>query len=126
MRPYPISIEWPPAALADAGAGRRMPRAVRAALRPGLPTARIGVGIERFDYTKGIVDRMQRGGRLLELPSGMARQVRVHPGRPPRPAASSTPTASCRTEATRLADAINAALRRRRPYKPIMLVDPPP
>lgn len=58
VRPYPISIEWPPAALA-----RQQPVEVcRAAVRQrfGLaPDVKVAVGIERFDYTKGILDRMQ-------------------------------------------------------------------
>ncbi len=58
IRPYPISIEWPPAAMA-----RQKPVSeCRAAIysRLGLsPDCRLAVGIERFDYTKGIVDRMR-------------------------------------------------------------------
>jgi trehalose-6-phosphate synthase len=58
VRPYPISIEWPPTALA----GQKPVAACRTSIRAGLglsDTVRIGVGIERFDYTKGILDRLR-------------------------------------------------------------------
>jgi trehalose 6-phosphate synthase len=57
VRPYPISIEWPPAALASQKPVADCRASVRA--RIGLSeSTRIGVGVERFDYTKGIVDRL--------------------------------------------------------------------
>jgi trehalose-6-phosphate synthase len=58
VRPYPISIDWPPAALE----GQRPVPEARTAVRERLhlpPDIRLGVGIERFDYTKGILDRMR-------------------------------------------------------------------
>ncbi len=64
VRPYPISIEWPPAALAQ----QQPVEVCRAAVREryGLPPdMKIGVGIERFDYTKGILDRLQAIDELL-------------------------------------------------------------
>jgi trehalose 6-phosphate synthase len=58
VRPYPISIEWPPAALKDQKPVAECRAEVRA--RYGLrPDICLGVGIERFDYTKGILDRMR-------------------------------------------------------------------
>ena len=58
VRPYPISIEWPPTALASAKPVPECRAEVRE--RHGLPPdIRLAVGIERFDYTKGIIDRMQ-------------------------------------------------------------------
>jgi trehalose-6-phosphate synthase len=58
VRPYPISIEWPPAALAGQKSVAECRSSVRAKL--GLSEAmRIGVGVERFDYTKGIIDRLR-------------------------------------------------------------------
>jgi trehalose 6-phosphate synthase len=58
VRPYPISIEWPPSALEGQKPVAECRAAVRARL--GLPeSVRIGVGVERFDYTKGIVDRLR-------------------------------------------------------------------
>jgi trehalose-6-phosphate synthase len=62
---YPISIEWPPRWLAH------MPdvAACRAAVRErhGLaPDAVIGLGVERWDFTKGILERFQALEALLE------------------------------------------------------------
>ena len=70
VRPYPISIEWPPAAL------ERLPPApqCRAAVveRYCLPSdVRIAVGVERFDYTKGILDRMH----AVEIAVGKATRM---------------------------------------------------
>jgi trehalose 6-phosphate synthase len=63
---YPISIEWPPAPLADVKSVREARKAVRDRL--GLPAGhRIGVGIDRLDYTKGILERFNAVARLLEL-----------------------------------------------------------
>jgi trehalose 6-phosphate synthase len=57
VRPYPISIEWPPASLATQASIADCRAAVRR--RFGLAEdVRLAVGIERFDYTKGILDRM--------------------------------------------------------------------
>ncbi len=58
VRPYPISIEWPPAAMAKQ---KPVPEC-RAAVMSRLdlpPDCKLAVGIERFDYTKGIVDRIR-------------------------------------------------------------------
>ncbi len=64
VRPYPISIEWPPAALLSQQPVETCRQAVRE--RYGLPPdMKIGVGIERFDYTKGILDRLQAIDELL-------------------------------------------------------------
>jgi trehalose 6-phosphate synthase len=63
---YPISIEWPPAPLASVKPVPAARDAVRDRL--GLPRShRLGVGIERLDYTKGIIERFNAVGRLLEL-----------------------------------------------------------
>jgi trehalose 6-phosphate synthase len=63
---YPISIEWPPAALATAASVPEAREAVR--VRLNLPRDhKLGVGIERLDYTKGIVERFRAVQRLLEL-----------------------------------------------------------
>ena len=63
---YPISIEWPPASLATAKSVPDARRAVRERL--GLPRQhRLGVGIDRLDYTKGIIERLNAVERLLEM-----------------------------------------------------------
>jgi trehalose 6-phosphate synthase len=65
IRRYPISIEWPPAALAHVPTVERARRAVRERL--GLPeNHRLGIGIDRLDYTKGVIERFQAIARLLE------------------------------------------------------------
>jgi len=64
IRPYPIAIEWPPAAMK----GQRPIEQARAAVREryGLSSeTRLAVGVERFDYTKGILDRMHAVDSLL-------------------------------------------------------------
>ncbi len=62
---YPISIEWPPRWLKDLPE----PAACRAAVREryGLaPEAAIGLGVERWDFTKGIIERFHALEALLE------------------------------------------------------------
>lgn len=62
---YPISIEWPPSALAGTGSVEECRDRVRGRL--GIaPEVLIGVGVERFDYTKGIPDRLRAVGILFE------------------------------------------------------------
>jgi trehalose 6-phosphate synthase len=60
VRAYPISVEWPyPAA----------PRAGGAALRESLgipPDAHVSVGVDRADYTKGLLERVAAVELLLE------------------------------------------------------------
>jgi trehalose 6-phosphate synthase len=63
---YPISIEWPtPDATADWPSGDECRR--RVIERMGLPAnACIALGVDRFDYTKGILERLNAVERLLE------------------------------------------------------------
>jgi trehalose 6-phosphate synthase len=64
VRPYPISIEWPPKALAEQPPVPECREIVRHRL--GLkPEMRLGIGVERFDYTKGILGRMRAVDALL-------------------------------------------------------------
>lgn len=65
VRPYPISIEWPPAALALTPPVEQCRALVHQ--RYGVaPDIRLAVGVERFDYTKGIADRFRAVQSLLE------------------------------------------------------------
>ena len=84
IRPYPISIEWPPAALA----GQAPVGACRDAVRRrfSLPAdVRIAVGIERFDYTKGILDRIRAMEDLLAChPEWIGRFVFIQAAAPTR------------------------------------------
>jgi trehalose 6-phosphate synthase len=66
VRRYPISIEWPPAALQVQLPVEACRRHVRERLGIG-PEVRIGVGVDRLDYTKGILERFNATERLLEL-----------------------------------------------------------
>jgi trehalose 6-phosphate synthase len=62
---YPISIEWPPrwlASLPDIAACRA---AVRERHRIGADVM-VGLGVERWDFTKGIIERFQALDALLE------------------------------------------------------------
>jgi trehalose-6-phosphate synthase len=66
VNPYPISIEWPLQWLPDQ---QPVPEC-RTRLREsyGMPPDRlIGLGVERLDYTKGILERFMAVERLLEL-----------------------------------------------------------
>ncbi|HZP91809.1 MAG TPA: trehalose-6-phosphate synthase [Burkholderiales bacterium] len=81
---YPISIEWPPSALIGAKPVDECRAAVREAL--ALPAdARLGVGVDRLDYTKGILERFAAVERLLERePSWVGRFVFVQIAAPSR------------------------------------------
>jgi trehalose 6-phosphate synthase len=65
VRPYPISVEWPNR-WADAAP---TPEQCRGEILSELklpPDARLGVGVDRLDYTKGIEERFRAVERLLE------------------------------------------------------------
>jgi trehalose 6-phosphate synthase len=119
IRPYPISIEWPPSALASQAPVKECRDAV--SRRFGLPPdARIVVGIERFDYTKGILDRMLAIDHLLRArPSWKGRLVFIQAAAPTRSKLSVY--GSLQKEAERLADEVNAR-HGTDSYQPIVLV----
>jgi trehalose 6-phosphate synthase len=65
VRAYPISIEWPNGWTGAAPPVAECRRSVLEEL--GLPRdAKIGVGVDRLDYTKGIEERLLAVERLLE------------------------------------------------------------
>ncbi|OFW40958.1 MAG: trehalose-6-phosphate synthase [Acidobacteria bacterium RIFCSPLOWO2_12_FULL_67_14b] len=66
VRRYPISIEWPPAALADQPPVVECRQQVRKRLGAS-PETHLGLGVDRLDYTKGILERFLTVERLLEL-----------------------------------------------------------
>ena len=82
---YPISIEWPDpqdvAAWPTVAECRQ-----RVIARLGLPAdACLAVGVDRFDYTKGIIERFNAVERLLEKhPSWIGRFVFVQVASPTR------------------------------------------
>ena len=84
---YPISIEWP-----DAQRAARWPPVAecrrRVVERLGLPADLcLAVGVDRFDYTKGILERLNAVERLLEkAPQWVGRFVFVQVAAPTRTA----------------------------------------
>jgi len=70
VRPYPISVEWPNHWVAQAPPVADCRAAVRREF--GLPAdVRLGVGVERLDYTKGVEERLRAIERLLERRPGL-------------------------------------------------------
>jgi trehalose 6-phosphate synthase len=106
VRPYPISIEWPPAALKDQPPIKQCRFDVRERL--GLSEdCKITVGIERFDYTKGVLDRLRGVDCLLTAhPEWIGRFSLVQAAAPTR---SKLPAyRELQQEAIALADEINS------------------
>lgn len=119
IRPYPISIDWPPAALVGQPPVDACRRQVyeRFGLGPG---SRLAVGIERFDYTKGILDRMRSIDVLLGIhPEWRGKFSFVQVAAPTRSKLASY--SRLQEEALALADEINARYGHE-DYKPIRLV----
>ncbi len=84
---YPISIEWPSAeTIAGWSSVPDARRLVRERL--GLPQdVKLAVGVDRFDYTKGILERLNAVERLLEKhPEWIERFVFVQVAAPTRSA----------------------------------------
>jgi trehalose 6-phosphate synthase len=106
VRPYPISIDWPPAALAKQRSIEECRDAVRR--RFGLPPdTKVAVGIERFDYTKGVLDRIRAVDTLLaEHPEWRGRFVLVQAAAPTRSKLSTYK--GLQDEAIALAEEVNA------------------
>jgi trehalose 6-phosphate synthase len=105
VRPYPISIEWPPKAMLGQPDVETCRRNVYARL--GLaPDDRLAVGIERFDYTKGILDRMQSIDALLSAkPEWKGRFTFVQVAAPTRSKLASY--SNLQAEALAMAEEIN-------------------
>jgi len=84
VRRYPISIAWPPDQDMLGKAIGQCRAEVRAA--NSLPAGHlVGVGIDRLDYTKGIMERFRAVERLLELqPEWIGRFSFVQIGAPTR------------------------------------------
>jgi len=119
IRPYPISIEWPPSGMKE----QKPVAQCRATVRRRLGLAehvRLGVGIERFDYTKGIVDRLRAVDVFLTIhPEWKNRFVFIQVAAPTR---SKLPTyTALQNEAAALAREINAR-HGSASYQPILLI----
>lgn len=66
VRRYPISIAWPPNAKLLAKSAANCRTSIRQ-LNGLPPEHKVGVGVDRLDYTKGILERFRAVERLLEL-----------------------------------------------------------
>jgi trehalose 6-phosphate synthase len=118
VRRYPISIEWPPAALQV-----QLPVAeCRKRVRERLGIAkdvRLGVGVDRLDYTKGILERFMAIERLLELePRWVGKFAFLQVAAPSRSSIDEYQNLDARVRA--LAERINARFARDG-YLPIVL-----
>jgi trehalose 6-phosphate synthase len=84
VKRYPISVEWPPPPGLVAKPVADCRRDVRE--RHGLPPDhKVGVGVDRLDYTKGIEERLRAVERLFELrPDWVGRFTFVQIGAPTR------------------------------------------
>jgi trehalose 6-phosphate synthase len=119
VRPYPISIEWPPAALAVQKPVAECRASVRANLGLSEET-RIGVGVERFDYTKGIIDRLRAVDAFLSrYPEWIGRFVFCQVAAPTR--AKLAAYRNLQNEAESVAREINAR-HGNKDYAPIALI----
>lgn len=119
VRPYPISIEWPPAAMV----GQKPVAECRSLVRKHFGLAdqvRLGVGIERFDYTKGILDRLRAIDALLSrCPEWKDKFVFVQVAAPTRSKLAAY--TGLQKEATELAHEINAR-HGSKAFQPIFLI----
>ena len=66
VRRYPISIDWPPAALQVQPSVEECRKRVRERLNVSAQV-KLGIGVDRLDYTKGILERFSAVERLLDL-----------------------------------------------------------
>jgi trehalose 6-phosphate synthase len=105
IKPYPISIDWPPAALEGQASIAECRERVRTRL--GIPAdTKVAVGIERFDYTKGVLDRIRAVDTMLEAhPEWRGRFVLVQAAAPTRSKLATYK--GLQDEAMQLADEIN-------------------
>lgn len=66
VQDYPISIQWPPEWQGSLPSVEQTAGEIRAEL--GLPSEQLlGIGVDRMDYTKGILERLAAVERMLEL-----------------------------------------------------------
>ena len=120
VRPYPISVAFPQERVG--GQVVRITGEGRASLfsELGVEASLLGVGVDRLDYTKGIVERLRGVERFLELyPEYQRRFTFVQIGAPSR---TDIPRyQQFLDEVTAEADRINARLQSGR-WKPIVLL----
>ena len=119
VRPYPISIEWPPTALVGQPPVAECRVQVRRDYGLG-PDVQLAVGVERFDYTKGIADRFRAVENLLDNhPEWIGRLTLLQIAAPTR---SRLPSyRQTQAEAEAVANAVNERFGRA-DWRPIVLV----
>jgi trehalose-6-phosphate synthase len=86
VRPFPISVDFRESQ-AEPGATAASPYELRASLlkKLGIEASFLGVGVDRVDYTKGIIERFRSVERFLEkCPSYRGRFTFVQIGAPSR------------------------------------------
>lgn len=84
VRPYPISIEWPPSIMSTISSIEECRNSICKKLGISQNIS-IAVGIERFDYTKGILDRIYAIDKLLStFPEWRERFVLIQAAAPSR------------------------------------------
>lgn len=66
VRAYPVSVEWPNRWVRESAPIEVLRHAVRRQLQLD-PSVRLGVGVDRMDYTKGIEEKFLAVERLLEM-----------------------------------------------------------
>ncbi len=117
---YPISIEWPGSSEPSSWPPVQECRQ-RVRERHGLPAgACLAVGVDRFDYTKGIIERFNAVERMLEIaPHWIGRFVFIQVAAPSRSALEEYQAFQQRVE--RLAQRINTRFGRPG-YQPIVLL----
>jgi trehalose 6-phosphate synthase len=117
VHPYPISIEWPEER-------RRSERGARERVfqQFGLPTnMKMALGVERLDYTKGILDRFRALDEFFQQHSDwIGRVVFVQVAAPSR--SELPPYSRLHKECLRLVAEINGRYDRHG-YQPIILID---
>jgi len=118
VRRYPISIEWPPEPELLKKSVQECRSDIRS--RNGLPQEhKLGIGVDRLDYTKGILERFRSIERLLELnPDWIGRFTFVQIAAPTRSSIDEYQHHEAQVRA--LAARINARFDRRGP-PPILL-----
>lgn len=76
VAPYPISIEWPPRWLDQLPSVADCAKNIRK--RYNIPAeVRIGVGVERWDFTKGILERLRAFEYILDAEPGWRGKVTI-------------------------------------------------
>jgi trehalose 6-phosphate synthase len=118
VRAYPISIDWPN----QWGETNETPEACRAGVKAELgigADVRIGVGVDRLDYTKGIEERLRSVERMFErYPWTRGRFTFIQLAAPSRGEIESYQDVRRRVERT--AEAINARFGTRK-WQPVVL-----